>query len=141
MDDFVFYGVMENESGNQMTAMCSDPSLCFDIVIDKDIAEDEGQVEYIYTDLVDYNVILPQHKNTYLEDKGVPFSFLSIRNEAEGEEWYRTHTNMPDCMIPYLASYHWGDLSKVKIPKKNNRKKKLPLKFSTNKGKFNVTFD
>ena len=142
MDDIVFYGMVENESGNQFTAMCSDDKLCFDIIKDKDIAE-EGMVEYMDPDLVDYNVILPSHKNTYLEEKGVPLSFLSIRNEAEGEEWYRTHTSMPDCMIPYLASYHWGTLGagKQKPPKKKSRKKKKPLKFSVNKGKFIVSFD
>ena len=141
MDDVVFYGMTENESGNQITAMCSDEKMCFDIIKDKDIAEDEGLVEYMDTDLVDYNVILPSHINTYLEEKGVPLSFLSVRNEAEGEEWYRTHTSMPECMIPYLASYHWGDLSKQKPPKKKSRKKKKPLKFSVNKGKFSVSFD
>ena len=145
MDDVVFYGMTENESGNQITAMCSDDKMCFDIIKDKDIAEDEGLVEYMDTDLVDYNVILPSHINTYLEEKGVPLSFLSVRNEAEGEEWYRTHTDMPDCMIPYLASYHWGTLGagKQKPPKKksNRRKKKEPIKFSVNKGKFSVAFD
>jgi len=36
--DEVFYGMMTNGTGNMTSSICSDPSLCYDIVIDKDEA-------------------------------------------------------------------------------------------------------
>ena len=52
-------------------------------------------------------------------------------------EWYSKHTQMPDYMIPYLASYHWGDLSKpTKKTKYKKKKKKTPPKFEVKQGSF-----
>ena len=139
--DEVFYGMMTNGTGNMTSSICSDPSLCYDIVIDKDEAEDESKVEYLDVDRVDYGSLYPSLKDTYLEERGVPLSFLSVRNEDEGMEWYSKHTQMPDYMIPYLASYHWGDLSKpTKKTKYKKKKKKTPPKFEVKQGKFLVEF-
>ena len=75
-----------------------------------------------------------------------PFRVLNIKSREEGEAWYRMNTKVPDCMIPYLARYHWGDLHPkyppyYSPPKKNKKKGKPVRKFEKHSWKFQVNFD
>jgi len=90
-------------------------------------------------DRVDYSIPPPEHlkavyKDTYLENKGLPISFMSVNTVEEGEEWYRTHTRYPECFIPIMARYQWGDLKesgaikRLKRERKQNGKKKIKKK-------------
>eukprot|EP01052_Picozoa_sp_SAG31_P035248 SAG31_NODE_4227_length_3444_cov_20.637668_4_plen_136_part_00 len=119
---------------------CSDPTFSFDIVpIEK--AEDEDyfpdtKVEFLDLDKVDYQ----------FGEYNLPLSFLSITSREEGEQWYRTHTKVPEDMIAYLGRYHWGDLhpqhdASTSGDGRTRRGRKGRKKFSKNKGKFKVDFD
>ena len=85
--------------------------------------------------------VLPEHKDTYLEEIGVPLSFLKIRTVEEGIQWYSEHTDMPDCMVPYLAEYHWGKPTTPETPKAQKKKKKPVPKMEMKHGKFRIEFN
>eukprot|EP01051_Picozoa_sp_SAG22_P019333 SAG22_NODE_3537_length_1655_cov_23.267959_1_plen_65_part_00 len=38
-----------------------------------------------------------------MDAKGIPISWLAVESIQEGEQWYREHTKMPECMIHYIA--------------------------------------
>eukprot|EP01051_Picozoa_sp_SAG22_P007136 SAG22_NODE_492_length_9824_cov_12.256864_7_plen_134_part_00 len=38
-----------------------------------------------------------------MDSKGIPISWLAVESVLEGEQWYREHTRMPECMIKYIA--------------------------------------
>jgi hypothetical protein len=110
----------------------------------QDPTKEEDKVEWLDMDRVDYHMCFDAYKGTDLEDIGVPLSYLDVRTVAEGMEWYSRHTKMPDCMIPFLAEYHWGDDKPPKDatvgqPKKKSRAKTPPL--SVKHGVFKVAFD
>ena len=114
--------------------------MSFDIVPKKQLEDEEffpdPEPELLDTSRVDYS----------FTENNIPLSFLSITTMEEGEAWYRMNTKAPECMIPYLARYHWGDLHPKYPPyyneksKKTNKKKK-ERKFEKHNGKFIVNFD
>ena len=113
--------------------------MSFDIVpIQQKEDEDyfpDPELELLDTSMVDY---------CFTEDN-IPLSFLSITTMEEGEAWYRVNTKAPECMIPYLARYHWGDLHPKYPPfydaPKKKKKKKVERKFEKHNGHFVVSFD
>ena len=140
--DPIFYGFTESESGNVLFGSCSDPRMEYEII--KDPTKEEDKVEWLDMDRVDYHMCFDAYKGTDLEDIGVPLSYLDVRTVAEGMDWYSRHTKMPDCMIPFLAEYHWGadkppKDATVGQPKKKSRAKTPPL--SVKHGVFKVAFD
>eukprot|EP01052_Picozoa_sp_SAG31_P036715 SAG31_NODE_4625_length_3087_cov_8.343039_1_plen_231_part_00 len=115
---------------------CSDPTFSFDIAPIEQVNDEdyfpETQIEILDTSKVDYQ----------FGEHNLPLSFLSITNRADGEEWYRRNTKVPEDMIAYLGRYHWGDLHpKYEIEKTKPKKKKKGRIFSKNHGKFKVNFD
>eukprot|EP01051_Picozoa_sp_SAG22_P006471 SAG22_NODE_424_length_10663_cov_93.402026_15_plen_138_part_00 len=128
------------ELSDRVHVPCSNSHLSFDIVPiqhkeDEDYFPDP-ELELLDTSKVDY---------CFTEDN-IPLSFLSITNKEEGEAWYRVNTKVPECMIPYLARYHWGDLHPKYPPfyeeaKKKKKNAKPQRKFEKNNGKFVVNFD
>ena len=140
MSDSIFYGFGSSDDGNISVAVCSDPKLEFEIVLDPEKVDIEikDKVEWLDKDRVDYNLVLPEHKDTYLEEIGVPLSFLEVRTVEEGIQWYSEHTDMPDCMVPYLAEYHWG---KPTAPEKKKKKKKPVPKMEIKHGNFGIEFN
>lgn len=55
--------------------------------------------------------------------EGLPLSFINIKTEIEGVNWYREHyPKIPEDLLPIIARYHWGEpLTKKSV--KNERKK------------------
>lgn len=82
MSHSTFYGFGTSNDGNISVAVCSDPKLEYEFVLDPTIVTDD--VEWLDKDRVDYNLVLPEHKGTYLEERGVPLSFLDVRTVDEG---------------------------------------------------------
>ena len=59
--------------------------------------------------------------------EGLPLSFIQIKTEEEGIEWYKKHyPKIPDDLLPIIARYNWGE----PITKKGikNEKKKINRK-------------
>jgi len=137
--DPIFYGFTESASGNVLLGSCSDPRLEYEII--KDPTKEEENVEWLDMDRVDYHMSFDAYKGTDLEDKGVPLSFLDVKTVAGGMEWYSKHTQMPDCMIPFLAEYHWGDTEKPTVLKASTKKKNHIPPLSVKHGVFKVAFD
>jgi hypothetical protein len=56
-------------------------------------------------------------------NEGLPLSFLNIKTEEEGIDWYKNnYPKIPDELLPIIARYHWGEpITKKAI--KNERKK------------------
>ena len=62
-----------------------------------------------------------------LHKDGLPLSFIQIKTEEEGVEWYKIHyPKIPDDLLPIIARYHWGEPITKKAVK--NEKKKLKKK-------------
>jgi hypothetical protein len=150
MSSSIFYGFGTSDDGNISVGVCSDPKLEYEFVLDPTTVTND--VEWLDTARVDYNLVLPGHKGTYLEELGVPLSFLDIRTVDEGIQWYNEHTDMPDCMLPYLAEYHWGKPvtappsgpsgSDIAVPEPAKKKKKKPVPvMEIKQGKFRIEFD
>ena len=150
MSSSIFYGFGTSDDGNISVGVCSDPKLEYEFVLDPTTVTND--VEWLDTARVDYNLVLPGHKGTYLEELGVPLSFLDIRTVDEGIQWYSEHTDMPDCMLPYLAEYHWGKSvtapppgpsgSDIAVPEPAKKKKKKPVPvMEIKQGKFRIEFD
>tara|TARA_R100001163_G_C5067218_1_gene206192 strand:- start:4590 stop:5135 length:546 start_codon:yes stop_codon:yes gene_type:complete len=120
-----------------------DPKLNFDIINSKE----EQIKEYISTDPLDYE-IPPEvlNKNSKVKHtQGLPISFLQIKTEEEGVEWYKQHyPQIPDDLLPVIARYHWGE-PMTKKGLKNERKKiikKAEAKgIQVKKGGFVVKFE
>ena len=55
--------------------------------------------------------------------EGLPLSFLQIRSEIDGMEWYKkNYPKMPDELLPIIARYHWGEPITKKGIKKEKKK-------------------
>ena len=125
---FEVIGVQEITPHHQVM-VCDDDRASF--MFTKRGYEEEDMPEVTSLDKVDYNMLPPPelqtlYEGTKFEEKGLPLSFLNVNTIEEGERWYAEHTRYPECLLPYLARYQWGDLRKGVNKKalKNARKKK-----------------
>lgn len=81
-------------------------------------------------DKMDYEVsadVLNEKCNFKQHKEGLPLSYILIKTEEEGIEWYKKHyPKIPDDLLPIIARYSWGD----PITKKGikNEKKKIKKK-------------
>ena len=148
MADALVFGYVED--GNNGLLHCTDPKMSYEFVKDADVADKEEDPEWLDVSRLDYNMWLPHLQGTEYEDSGLPLSFLQVKTVMEGEQWYRDNTKMPECMIPYLAEYHWGtselqlaqERKKVEQAEKRAKKKKKEVpSLSVKRGKFKVVFD
>ncbi|MAK55546.1 MAG: hypothetical protein CML17_06845 [Pusillimonas sp.] len=88
----------------------------------------EKDEELISSDNVDFQIpaeVLNEKRNDgkELHKQGLPLSFIQIKTEEEGVEWYKKHyPKIPTDLLPIIARYHWGEpITKKAI--KNERKK------------------
>ena len=147
-----FHGLAFDETMAFATMVNTDPRLEYDLA-PVGVAADEDAfhtaalpdgVEWADTDKLDWSVIGPDHDPDH---KGTPMSWHGVKTVAAGEEWYRSHTEMPECIIHYLARYHWGDglvqppVKHAAPTGKSKRKKKYVGKIGVNKGNYHVSFD
>ena len=119
------YGCVDLDENHKV--MCVDDEKASYMFRKEGLDENVKIPEFIDMDKVDYG-LLPSndaYKGTEYEKSGIPLSFLQIETVDEGEQWYREHTKYPECMIPLLARYQFGDLRKGvnKKAMKNARKK------------------
>eukprot|EP01051_Picozoa_sp_SAG22_P004816 SAG22_NODE_269_length_13236_cov_124.463424_5_plen_139_part_00 len=130
MNDY-FHGLQYSETGDCATMVSSNYKMCYDVVPsalldDEDVFEPKGEAdnssEWVERDKLDWSLKFDED----MDAKGIPISWLAVDSIQEGEQWYREHTRMPECMIHYIARYHWGDGLKTSedLPKKSGRKKK-----------------
>ena len=88
--------------------------------------------EYADLSKMDYYVSAETLNNNRTDGKtphkdGVPYSFLQVKNELDGIEWYRVHyPKIPEELLPIIARYNWGEPITKKSVK--NEKKKLKKK-------------
>ena len=82
-------------------------------------------------DKFDYEVPiekLNENKEKDLHTQALPISFLQIKTEEEGVEWYKKHyPKIPDDLLPIIARYHWGDPITKKGLKNEGKKIKKKL--------------
>tara|TARA_R110000824_G_scaffold109553_1_gene257236 strand:+ start:10363 stop:10857 length:495 start_codon:yes stop_codon:yes gene_type:complete len=103
--------------------------------------------EIISTSPCDYEIPCEVlNKNSKVEHtQGLPVSFLQIKTEEEGLEWYRTHyPKLPEELLPVIARYHWGEpMTKkaLKNEKKKIMKKKQYEGVKIVKKDISITFD
>ena len=137
--DVLYPPIAFGMNGDRVHVPCSDSHLSFDIVPMKQLEDEEyfpdPEPDLLDTSKIDYG---------FTEDN-IPLSFLSITTMEEGQAWYRVNTKVPECMIPYLARYHWGDLHPKYPPYYEETKKKKKVKnqrkFEKHDGHFVVNFD
>lgn len=66
---------------------------------------------------------------------GLPLSFIQIKTEEEGIEWYKKHyPKIPDDLLPIIARYNWGE----PITKKGIKNEKKKIKNKLQKKGFKV---
>ena len=90
--------------------------------------------EYSDISKYDYEVSAEELNKTskVKHERGLPLSFLQIKTEVEGIEWYANHyPKLPTELLPIIARYHWGEPITKKAIK--NEKKKI-LKKAQQKG-------
>lgn len=98
---------------------------------------DDTDVELVDIDKYDFEIpaqVLNEKRTDgkNLHKDGLPLSFIQIKNEADGVEWYKKHyPKIPEDLLSIIARYHWGE----PITKKGikNEKKKI-IKKTTQKG-------
>ena len=85
---------------------------------------------------------------TKVEDPRTCLSFMTVKSVDEGIEWYKKHDpKIPDDLLPLMARWNWGDLSKQNkhTVKKETKKEKEKLKkkqgLMTVKKNVVLTFD
>ena len=115
------------------------PFVC--VVVISLLKPTDKDVEWADRDKLDWSVVLDGGD---LDEKGIPLSWLSVDNEADGRQWYKKHTKMPDSMIDYVARYYWGDglvpQEAASTTKVGRKKKGATPKFECHKGSFLVEF-
>ena len=96
---------------------------------------------------IDYGVVV-EKEEPETEDKTIPSSLLSVKNEEDAITWYKdTHPTLPDGMAEIFAKYHFGEKEQEADKKerqeklKKRRKKKKANKLLVRQGKFVVKFD
>lgn len=115
----------ELPSGNKIIFNESDEKLNF-------ICGKNKEKEYADPDKYDYFISADTLNSKRTDGKtphknGVPYSFLQVKNELDGIEWYRTHyPKIPEELLPIMARYNWGEPITKKAVK--NEKKKLKKK-------------
>ena len=120
--DTQFISPILMENGNTLLHNQIDNKLSFTI--------GTGTMDYnesvVEIDKYDYE-ITADHLNKMCKYKdhkeGLPLSFLQIKTEDEGIEWYaKHHPKIPTDLLPIIARYHWGEpITKKGI--KNEKKK------------------
>lgn len=107
------------------------------------------------SDITSYDYEIPAdqlNKSSKIKhDKGLPISFLQIKTEEEGIEWYaKNYPKLPTDLLPIIARYHWGQPitkkslknEKKKITKKLQQKGlKVLTKVDNNNNPYVVKFD
>ena len=101
------------------------------------------------TDMSKYDYEVPVeviNKTSKVEHKqALPLSFLQIRTEEEGIDWYARHfPKIPDDLLPIIARYHWGEpITKkgIKNEKKKIEKKLKKEGLSVEQKKVVLSFD
>ena len=140
MDGVVYYGLYSSIFNPDKTIMASsDEKLCYELVDKKWLDEDDETPQSDPVELIPYQKL----DYEFFQEK-IPLSFLAVDSVERGMEWYAENTKMPDCMIPYLARYHWGDLKPEpsNITKKQKKKlKKQKEKFAKHHGTYHISFD
>jgi len=134
----------ELPSGNKILFNESDEKLNY-------VCGKNEEKEYANSDMYDYHVSAEILNNKRTDGKtphkdGVPYSFLQVKNELDGIEWYRTHyPKMPEELLPIMARYNWGEpITKkaVKNEKKKLKKKEQKLnKLEVKSGSFLLDFN
>ena len=86
-----------------------------------------------------------------MDDKTTQLSFLNVRNEQEGAEWYRKEfPKLPDEFCEIMGRWNWGDLSQMTKKSVKNDKKKIAkghkktkekYELGYKKGNFVISFD
>jgi hypothetical protein len=117
----------ELQNGNTMFINEIDPKLSF--MFGKAV----DNKEYTFHEKYDYQVpVETLNKNKNEDDKhyhkdGLPLSFINIKTEEEGIDWYMRHyPKLPTDLLPIIARYHWGEPITKKGMK--NEKKKITKK-------------
>jgi len=115
------------DNGNTMMINEIDPKLSF--LFGKEV----NDKDYTYHQKYDYQVpVETLNKNKEEGDKGyhkegLPLSFINIKTEEEGIDWYMRHyPKLPHDLLPIIARYHWGEPITKKGMK--NEKKKITKK-------------
>jgi hypothetical protein len=107
----------------------------------------ETDKEYTTRDKFDFQVPVEIiNKTAKVKHKSpLPLSFIQIRTEEEGIEWYKNnYPKIPDDLLPIIARYHWGEPITKKAIK--NEKKKIEKKLkkqglSVERKKVSISFD
>lgn len=125
----------ELPSGNKILYNEADEKLNY-------ICGNNQEKEYADSNMYDYFVSADTLNEKRTDGKtphknGVPYSFLQVKNELDGIEWYRTHyPKIPEELLPIMARYNWGEPITKKAVK--NEKKKLKKKEQKQAGKLKV---
>jgi hypothetical protein len=110
------------ENGNTLLHNEIDDKLSF-VIGTGEMAYNESMSnidKYDYEVPAEYLNKVCKYKN---HQEGLPLSFLQIKTEDEGIEWYaKHHPKIPTDLLPIIARYHWGEpITKKGI--KNEKKK------------------
>ena len=115
----------------------------------------KAEQEKEYIDITKYDYEIPpeqlnktsKHKHT----EGLPISFLQIKTEEEGIDWYaNNYPKIPADLLPIIARYHWGEPitkkglknERKKIIKKSGENKLISKTKEQNNNKpFKISFD
>eukprot|EP01047_Picozoa_sp_COSAG01_P036749 COSAG01_NODE_2882_length_6914_cov_40.714894_10_plen_155_part_00 len=146
-------GVVNSRDNNQAHIVTDDVKTSYTMINPK-APEDyiPTSIEWVEPDKVDYNYLPDQslqhkYKNSQIQHKGLPMSFLQIQTVEEGAEYYKATTQYPDLVCEMLARYEWGDLrytTKKEFKnqkKKRERKKTTPQTLKVTKGNLVVKFE
>eukprot|EP01043_Picozoa_sp_COSAG02_P105209 COSAG02_NODE_41209_length_397_cov_0.664430_2_plen_105_part_01 len=105
MNDY-FHGLQYSDTADCATMVSNNYKLCYDVVPcalldDEDEFEPKGEAdrstEWVERDKLDWSLKFDEDKGA----KGIPISWLAVESIQEGEQWYREHTRMPECMVHY----------------------------------------
>lgn len=110
-----------SENGNHHLVSQTNPliSYCFGTA-------EEKEDERTSSKYVDYSIpaeILNQDRKDKIHKDPLPLSFIQIKTEEEGIEWYSiNYPKIPTDLLPIIARYHWGKPITKKGLKKEKKK-------------------
>ena len=85
--------------------------------------------EFTPLERVDYGIGVEAEPEAELPETRKDLSFLNVKTIEEGIEWYRKLDNkIPEELLPIMARWQWGDLSKITKKQVKNENKKLKKK-------------